>query len=322
MKAAVYYKNGGPEVFSYEDVPEPIIKPDEILICIKSISIEGGDLLNRESRPLKHMPNIVGYQCGGEIMAVGQDVHDKKVGQRVVAITRFGSHAEIVAAENKRSFILPDTLSYEEGSVIPTAFFTAYECLFTFGHLQAGQSVLIHGGTGAVGQAAIQLARRAGSIIFTTGADNDKLQKLKPLGAQHLLNYREVEFDKAVNELTNGKGVDLVIDSVGGKNLAKSANALAYKGRIIFIGVTGRDGALFDPELLWPKNATITGVYAPSSTDYENERFREVIQTMLLDVASGDLKITIDRSFPLNQAKEAHQYLTDKKAFGRVLLIP
>jgi NADPH2:quinone reductase len=323
MKAAVYYRNGGPEVFSYEDVPEPFFGPDEILIRIKSISIEGGDSLNREIRPLKHIPNIVGYQSAGDIIAVGANVRDKKIGQRAVAITRFGSHAEIVAAESKRSFILPDKLSYQEGSATPTAFFTANECLFTFGHLKAAQSILIHGGAGAVGQAAIQLAKRAGATVFTTGADDDKLNRLKELGADHVINYKTQSFDEVILELTNGEGVNIVLDSVGGgKNLNKSINALAYKGIITFIGLSARDNSLFDPTFLWPKNGTIAGVFAPASTDNENIRFRDTVTNILNDVADHKLIVHIDKTFPLSQARDAHQYIQDKKAFGRVLLIP
>jgi len=322
MKAAVYYHNGGPEVFSYEDVPEPVNKPNEILIRVKSISIEGGDLINREIRPLRSVPNIVGYQCAGEVIAVGSGVKNKKVGQRVVAITRGGSHAEIVAAEDLRSFILPNALSYEVGSAIPTVFFTAHECLFTFGNLKAGESVLIHGGSGALGIAAIQLAKQAKAIVFTTGADDEKLNRLKDLGADFLINYKSRAFDEVVLELTKGQGVNLIIDSVGGNNLSKSVNALAYRGMITFIGVAGRDATLFDPTLLWPKNATITGVYAPASTDHEHERFRQTVEQALKDVAGQKLKMHIDKTFPLSQAREAHQYILDKKAFGRVLLIP
>jgi NADPH2:quinone reductase len=322
MKAAVYYQNGGPEVFRFEDYSDPVIGPDQILLRVKCISIEGGDLFTRENRPLPRVPNILGYQCAGEIIGLGAAVKNKRIGQRVVAVTRAGSYAELVAAEDLRTFVLPDELSYEQGAIVPTAFFTANECLFTFGHLRHGQSVLIHGGTGAVGQAAIQLAKRAGAVIYTTGSDDLNLRKLKLIGADHVINYSSTAFDKEVLQLTSGCGVDLIIDSVGGNNLAKSLNALAYKGIIVFIGFTGHDKSMFDPKLLWSKNATLTGVYAPCSTDSEPERFRETIAQMLTEVALKKFEVRIAKVFPLSEAREAHQYIADKKAFGRVLLIP
>lgn len=323
MKAAVYYKNGGPEVFRYEDVPDPGYLPDQVLIKIKSISIEGGDAINREIRPLNHIPNIVGYQSAGEIVAIGAEVTDFKVGDRVVAITPFGSHAEFVAAQSIRTFLLPDNLTFEEGSAIPTAFFAAYECLFTFGHLVAGQTVLIHGGTGALGIAAIQMAKNTGATVIATGADNDKLAKLKSLGTDNVINYRISDFAQKVMEITGNQGVNLIIDPVGGSNnLFRDVSCLIYGGIISFVGVSGRDTSLFDPIWLWPKNATITGIYAPSSTDNEPERFRQVVCGIIKDVSQKKLRVIIDRSFPLSKAAEAHQYILDKKAFGRVLLIP
>lgn len=323
MKAAVYYENGGPEVFRYEEVPLPVCHPGEVLIKIKSISIEGGDSINREIRPLFNIPNIVGYQCAGEIVFVGAQVTDREIGQRVVAISRYGSHAEFIAVESWRSFILPDDLPFDIGSAIPTAFFTAHECLFTFGHLQAGQSVLIHGGSGALGLAAIQLAKLAGVTVLTTGSDDEKLEKLKGLGADYTINYKTEEFDQAVNRITKGKGVNLVVDSVGGgKNLSKSVKSLSYGGIISFVGFSGRDASAFDIIELWPKNATITGIYTPSSMDHERDRFRSVLEKIILEVAERKLKVIIAKTFPLSQVREAYEYILDKNAFGRVLLLP
>lgn len=322
MKAAVYYQNGGPEVFRYEDVPYPTASADQVIIKVKAISIEGGDLINRESRPLFHVPNIVGYQSAGEIVEVGSNVKDRLVGQRVVSFTSFGSHAEFVAADGMKTFLLPENLSYEQASVIPSTFFTAHECLFTYGKLVAGQTVLIHGGYGALGMAAIQLAKRAGANVISTGSDNEKLDMLKSLGSDHQVNYKESKFDEAVMEITSQKGADVVVDSIGGKNLSQSLQALSYSGTISFVGFSGRDDSLFNPRELWAKNAKLIGFSMFSSLQYESEHFRDIVTQMIQRVADGELQVVLGKTFPLSQAREAHEYILAKQAFGRTLLIP
>jgi NADPH2:quinone reductase len=322
MKAAVYYENGGPEVFKYEDVQDPVCKANDILIRIKSISIEGGDLINREMRPLIQVPNIVGYQCAGEIVEIGPDVKDRYVGQRVVTLGNSGSHAQLIAVESFRTFPIPDGLTIEDASAIPVAFVTAHECLFGSGNLKARETVLIHGGTGSLGLAAIQMASQAGAIVIATGSDDAKLKKLLQFGADHVINYKTQDIVKEVMTLTDNSGANLVIDSVGGKNLALSAETLAYRGRIAFVGLSSRDPSLFDPFLLWKQNATLHGVFLPGIVEIEQSEVAEILHTIFNDVVSGKLSVTIDKTFPLSQAREAHQYVEERKGFGRVLLNP
>jgi len=322
MKAAVYYENGGPEVFRYQDVQDPVYKQNQVLISIKSISIEGGDLINREMRPLIQIPNIVGYQCAGEIIAVGSDVEDRFIGQRVVTLGNSGSHAQLIAVDNFRTFPIPDGLSFEEASAIPVTFLTARDCLFTSGNLKDKETVLIHGGTGSLGLAAIQMASMAGAVVIATGSDETKLKKLTDFGATHLINYKTQDIVKEVLEVTGNLGANLVIDSVGGKNLSISAEALAYRGRIAFVGLSSRDASLFDPFLLWKQNSTLHGVFLPGITEVEKTKTADALKSIFEDVVSGKLKVTIDKVFPLSQAREAHQYVGERKGFGRVLLDP
>ncbi|GLU54684.1 quinone oxidoreductase family protein [Dyadobacter frigoris] len=322
MKAAVYYENGGPEVFKYEDMQDPICKANEVLIKIKSISIEGGDLINREIRPLPQVPNIVGYQCAGEIIKVGIEVKDRFVGQRVVSLGNSGSHAQFIAVETFRTYPIPEGLSYESASAIPVAFVTAHECLFGSGNLKARETVLIHGGTGSLGLAAIQMASQAGAIVIATGSDETKLKKLLQFGAGHVINYKTQSIVNEVMAITKNVGVDLVIDSVGGKNLALSAEALAYRGRIAFVGLSSREPNLFDPFLLWKQNATLHGVFLPGIVETEKKETAELLAEIFKDVVSGKLIVTIDQTFPLSKVRDAHQYVEERKGFGRVLLNP
>ncbi|MEO7666631.1 MAG: zinc-binding alcohol dehydrogenase family protein, partial [Dehalococcoidia bacterium] len=148
MKAAVYYKTGAPDVFRYEETPEPVCSPGAILIDVKAISIEGGDVLNRAGGEMPKTPHIVGYQCAGIVREVGSAVQDRQVGQAVVAVMPFGSHAERVAVAAMQTFLVPEGMDLAQAACVPIAFGTAHDCLFEFGRLKAGETVLIHAGAG------------------------------------------------------------------------------------------------------------------------------------------------------------------------------
>lgn len=322
MKAAVYYENGGPEVFRNEDVDRPVCTPDGILIRTSYISVEGGDLINREFTPPASQPHIVGYQCSGEIVEVGSRVKDFKVGQSVVAISPSGSHAEYVVAPASQTWPVPAGLALDVAAAVPVAFGTAHECLFAFGHLKAGETVLIHAGAGALGLAAIQLARRAGARVITTASDDGKLGRLRSFGADVIINYVKEDFVDAVKAATEGAGVDLVIDSIAGRNLTRSIATLNYRGRAIIVGVSGRDPERLDPISLWANCNSLQGVFFPSSLPHEHGRAYAMVADLLGDVAEGQLKVVIDRLFPLSEAEAAHRFVAERKAFGRVLLQP
>jgi NADPH2:quinone reductase len=322
MKAAVYYENGGPEVFRIHEVSVPVPGDGEVLIKIESISIEGGDLISREMFPLETNPHIVGYLSAGTVIGKGATTDQFEIGQRVVASSKWGSHAEYIAVEATRVWALPDNLSFDEASAVPVTFFTAHECLFTFGRLKAGQTVLIHGGSGALGLTAIQLAKAAGATVITTGADDQKLERLREYGADHLINYRTGDFVAETLEITNGLGADLVIDSVGGANLSKSISAVRFRGIVTFVGGTGRDETPVNPYMLWPKNVTLAGVFIPMTIEYERSRLHSTVAAYLQDIAALKYKVILDKSFKLDQVVEAHQYILNKKAFGRVIMHP
>jgi NADPH2:quinone reductase len=322
MKAAVYYENGGPEVFRYEDIAEPTCDAGEILIGIEAISIEGGDLVNRELRPLARVPHIVGYQCAGTVIDVGPGVHDRKVGDRVVAVLNWGSHAQLAKAPAADTWRIPDDMDSDTAAAVPVAWGTAYECLFTAGKIDAGQSVLVHAGAGALGLAAIQLAKGAGAHVFSTASSAERLAQLKPFGLDVGIDYKSDDFVEAVMSHTAGRGIDVVLDSIAGKNLTRSIRTLAYGGRAITVGVSGRDTEKLDPVTLWRGNNSLHGVYFPSALDREHKRVHALVQDILERVSRGELKVVLDQVFPLAQAADAHRYVLSRRAFGRVLLRP
>jgi NADPH2:quinone reductase len=322
MKAAVYYETGPPNVFRYEDVPDPVCAPDGVVIDVQAVSIEGGDVLNRAGGEMAGKPHIVGYQCGGVIRETGPNVKDRSAGQRVVAAMPHGSHAERVAVGAAATWPVPDGLDIKEAACVPIAFGTADDCLFEFGHLKAGETVLIQAGAGGVGLAAIQLAKRAGATVLATASSDDKLERLKQFGLDHGINYKDANFTDEARRLTGGRGVDLVVDSVG-TTIEGSILATGYRGRIIQVGNAGRaEDRRVDLSTLSAVNRSFTGVFLGMELAMQPQRAWPMIARHLEDVARGDLRVVIDRTFPLSDAVGAHAYLESRQAFGRVVLTP
>ncbi len=321
MKAAVYYENGGPEVLRYEDVPDPQCHPKGVVVRVEAISIEGGDTLNRFRGPLITHPHVVGYQAAGEVVEVGAEVTTLKVGDRVCTTGAFGSHAELRAVPARTAWKIPDGLSTREAAVIPVTFGTADDCLFEFGRMKKGEIVLVQAGASGVGVAAIQLAARAGaSMVLATASSDERLEKLKAYGLTHGINYRTQDVVQEVMRLTDKKGADVIVDSVGGPTLQSSILSLAYRGRVSMVGQAGREPMTVDVGSMMGGNRTLSGVFL--GAEINTDRVQANIQRLIDDVAKGELKVVIDREFPLSQAAEAHRYIESRQAVGRVLLIP
>lgn len=322
MKAAVYYETGGPDVFSYEDVPDPRVRPGGLIIRVGAIGVQGGDVLHRQNGVMAQRPHIVGYQAAGTVAELGNDVTEFQVGQRVVATMANGSHAELVSVPARAAWAIPDDLSIEQAAAVPIEFGTADDCLFEFGHLRPGETVLVQSGAGGVGLAAIQMAKAAGARVLATASSEDRLSRLRAYGMDHGINSRTADIVSEVMRLTERRGVDLVVDPIGGRVLELSIASLAYRGRISWVGRAGRDEKT--PEV-WPimqKNGSVTGVFLGAELAMRPERTHPMIERLLARVAAGELQVALDRSFGLADAADAHRYIESRRAFGRVLLIP
>jgi NADPH:quinone reductase len=319
MKAAVYYETGPPDVFRYEDVPDPTAGPGDVLVRVEAISIEGGDVLNRAGGEMATRPHVVGYQCAGTIEEVGADVRDRSVGQRVVGTMLWGSHAELAAFPSILTWVVPERLDIQEAACVPVAFATADDCLFEFGRLQQGETVLVQAGASGVGLAAIQLAKRAGATVLATASSDERLARLEEFGLDHGINYRTTDFAEQARAITDGRGVNLVVDSVG-STLAGSIAALAYRGRCTLVGNAGRDEHPFDAASLMGGNQTLVGVFL--GAEVTTDRVQALVARLLDDVATGALRVVIDRTFPLAEAAAAHTYVESRQAVGRVVLVP
>jgi NADPH2:quinone reductase len=320
MKAAVYYQIGGPEVFSYEDVPDPACGPKEVRIETKAISVEGGDVLNRGYGELPRSPHIVGYTAAGVIAEVGSEVDHLQVGQRVATIGADGSHAEQRVVSAFACWVLPDEVAFEQGVCVSVTCGTAHEGLFEFGRLTSGETALIQGGAGGVGVAAIQLAKEAGATVYATASSDERLAKLKEFGLDEGINYAEQNLVEEVMRLTDKRGVNLVLDPVGGPVLEQSIACAAHRGRIVSVGTASRDFDKVNTHGLAPGNKSLTGVFL--GAEIATPRVHGMIAGLVEKMAAGTLRMPIDRTFPLAEAAAAHAYIESRQAVGRVILAP
>ena len=244
------------------------------------------------------------------------------MGDRVTTVGLDGSHAALRTVAEPFCWVVPDGVTTEQAACVPVPFGTADDCLFEFGRLQPGQTALIHAGAGGVGIAAIQMAKRAGATVLATASSGPRLDRLAELGLDHGIDYRTLDFVSEVRRLTEGKGADVIVDSIGGPTLQKSLLCLAYRGRCITFGDAGREpGGKLDISTMRANNQALIGYFLGAEL-FLGTRAHAMIARLLDDVASGALKVIIDRRFALEQAGEAHAYIESRQAFGRVLLIP
>jgi NADPH:quinone reductase len=322
MKAAVIYENGGPDVLRYEDVPDPDCPDGCVVIDVEAISIEGGDLLARAGSPPPSAPHVVGYLAAGMVAEVGAGVADRAVGDRIVTLNMAGSHASKRAVPAISTWPIPEGLDAAPAACVPVAFGTAQECLFTAGDLEAGQTALIHAGAGGVGMAAIQLAKQVGATVIATASTDQKLERLKGLGLDHGINYASESFVERTRALTDDRGADVILDPVGGRTLVDSIGALAYRATLVSVGVAGRSGSSIEARELWAQNNNLRGVFLGGALLAEYPRVHGMIAELFERVASGGLRVEIDRTFPLAEAAAAHAYIESRRAFGRVVMTP
>ena len=322
MKAAVIYENGGPDVLLYEEIADPECPDGFVVIEVEAISIEGGDVLARAGSPPPSAPHVLGYLAAGTIIEVGAGVEGRLPGDRVVTLNQAGSHASKRAVPGITTWPIPDGLDAASAVCVPVAFGTAEECLFTAGRLEAGQTALIHAGAGGVGMAAIQLAKQAGATVLSTASSDERLERLKEFGLDHGINYARENFAERSRELTDGRGCDVILESVGGQNLIDSIAALAYRGTLVSVGVAGRAGSEIEARALWEKNNALRGVFLGGALLNEYPRVHAMIGDLIGRVGTGDLRVVIDRTFPRSEAAAAHAYIESRQAFGRVVLTP
>jgi len=321
MKAAVYRENGGPEVLSYEDVPDPAPGAGEVLIRVEAISIEGGDFLRRRGVPPNSNPRIEGYAAAGEVIGLGDGVSELAVGDRVTCWADSGSHAELRTPRAEHCWRVPAGMDIKAAAVTLIGLGTAGAALFEIGQLKAGQTVLITGAAGGVGLGAVQLAHQAGARVFGTGSNAASLEGLRRYGLDEpLVVVDEQPIAERVRQLTGGRGIDLLVDNVGGPALQDGLDAVAEGGRGVMVGVIGAISRSIDPFMLLMRNQALAGFMLPFLMPRPS--VRSLIDDILSRVAAGELEAVVDQVFPLSQAAAAHARAEQRGRIGRVVMTP
>ena len=338
MKQIVITKNGGPNVLKLQEKPDPVPKDEEVKIRVKAAGINFADILARKGlypdAPPK--PCVVGYEISGIVESVGAQVENDMIGKPVLALTRFGGYSDVVTVPVYQVLEKPGTLSFEQAAVLPVNYLTAYQLLVVMGSLRKGESILIHNAGGGVGLAALDIAKKIGAITFGT-ASAKKHDFLKQRGLEYAIDYQTRDWSQVLNQLTDGKGVELIIDPLGGKNLKKSYKALRRTGRLGMFGISTASksqsgGKLqlikvvlqtskFSPIRLMNANKGIFGVNM-GHLWHEGPKIRDWLEAILEGVEQGWIHPHIDKKFPFEQAAEAHTYIEQRKNIGKVVLVP
>ncbi len=322
MKAILVHRHGGPEALEYGDAPDPRPGPGQALIRIEAIGVNFIDIYHRAGLYPIDPPFSPGSEAAGVVTAVGDGVTEVQVGDRVAHAMVRGSYAEMQAVDAWRLVRLPDRVDAREGAAIMLQGMTAhYLCQSTF-PLQSGQSALVHAAAGGVGLLLIQMAKRLGATVYGTVSTEEKAALAREAGADEVIRYTEQDFQEEVSRLTDGRGVNVVYDSVGQSTFDKSLNCLSPRGYMVSYGQSSGPVPTFNPLLLSAKGSLF--LTRPTLVNYAASR--EEILRRTNDLfglhASGDLKLRIGHTFPLAEAAEAHRALEGRKTTGKVLLLP
>jgi len=338
MRAIITTANGDVRVMKVEERPDPAPAKGEVLVRVKAAGLNFADILARQGLypdgPPK--PCVMGYEVSGVIEAVGEGVDRTGIGQAVIGMTRFKGQAELVAVAETQVFEKPSTLSFEEAAAIPVNYLTAWALLVVMGSLQSGEAVLIHNAGGGVGLAALDIAKHIGAKTFGT-ASPSKHSFLKERGLDHAIDYRNQDWLPALMKLTDGRGVELVIDPLGGKNWEKSYRALRSTGRMGMFGMSvasasGIRGKLravkaiaqmprFNPIKLINRNRGVFGLNLGHMWG-EGEKVAAWTREIMRGVDAGWLRPHVDRTFSFDRIADAHRYLEERKNTGKVVLTP
>lgn len=340
MKAILFDQHGSPDVLKFTDAPNPAIRPSEVLVRVKACALNHLDLWVRAGIPGVPipLPHIPGSDVSGEIAQIGTDVTMVRVGQKVVlapgvtcgkcaaCISGQDNHcrqftnlgymidggcAEFVRAPEVNCLPYPENLTFEEAASIPLVFQAAWHMLISRAELQPGEDVLVLGAGSGVGSAAIQIAKFFGARVLATAGSDEKLQKAKQLGADHLINHKAQKIREEVRRATNKRGVDVVFEHVGTATWDDSLASLAAGGRLVTCGATTGYDAKVDLRFLFSRQLSLLGSYMGTKSE---------LHTVMKLVAAGRLRPVVDRVFPLAEAAAAHAYLESSSQFGKVVL--
>jgi NADPH:quinone reductase-like Zn-dependent oxidoreductase len=336
MRQVVIPRYGPPEVFDLRESADPVPGEGEVRIRVRTAGINFADVLARLGLypDAPKPPVVVGYEVAGRIDAVGRSVIGFNEGDRVVALTRFGGYADVVTVPATQVFHFPDTLSDAEAVAVPVNYLTAALALYRMAALASGETVLIHNAGGGVGIAATQLARlRRATVLGTASAA--KHAALRTFGVEHAIDYRNADVAQAVREITKGRGVDVILDPIGGRSFVSSYRMLAPLGRLIVFGLSaaapGEHRSVwsafrawlatprFDPLSLINRNRGVFGLHVGHLWD-ERRQVAPLMEMLISELRAARIAPVVARTFPLERAADAHRYIQSRQNIGKVVL--
>jgi NADPH2:quinone reductase len=322
MKAVRIHETGGPEVMHLEELETPMPKDGEILIKVAAAGINYADLAQRAGAYLTRTrtPMILGVEVAGTVAALGPGVRSPTEGTRVVATCQ-GGYAEYAIAQANMVIPIPPGIDFVHAAALPVQGITAYQLLQESARLQPGESVLVHAAAGGVGTLAVQLAKLMGAgTVIGTASNADKLDLIRRLGADAAINYTEQNWVEQVKNATGDKGVDIILEMVGGRIAEQNLQCLAPFGRIVVYGAASGQIAQFSGIQLMYKNQAIIGYWLASQLR-RPERIAQAVMELMQYVANGKLEVVVGQTFPLAEAAEAHQAIAERKTKGKVVLL-
>jgi NADPH2:quinone reductase len=319
MKAIRVHKTGDPEVLKYEDVPDPAPGDDEVLLRVKAVGVNPVETYIRAGRyPLPSFPYTPGTDAAGVIAATGKNVKHFSAGARVYTSgTRTGAYAELTVCKPAQVHPLPEAASFEQGAALGIPYATAYRALFQKARSEPGDTVLVHGASGGVGTAAVQLARAAGLNVIGTAGTSEGMDLVKHQGAHHVLNHGASGYAEEILKLTGDKGVDVIIEMLANVNLARDLTLLAKGGRVVVVG--NRGSIEINPREAMGRDASIHGMLLFNATERELHRIHAALTAALTQKTINPI---IGQRIPLAEAARAHHAVMQPGARGKIVLIP
>lgn len=323
MHCVIAKDKGGPEVLTVESRPVPKPRAGEVLIKVDYAGVSRPDIMQRKGifLPPPGATEILGLECAGTVVALGERAEDLAVGDRVAALLLSGGYAEYVTTDARHCLKLPETISIRDGGALPEVVFTVWHNLFELGRLTSGDSVLVHGGASGIGTMAIQLAAATGATAYATVGAKEKQAALTELGCAASILYKDVDFTTAIKDLTNTRGVDVVLDIVGGSYVPRNISILAAGGRHVSLSFLESSATSIDLGPVMGKSLTLTSsTLRPKSAD-EKARLKRAIEHHAWPlIASGRVKAVVHAEFPLAEAAKAHTVLEASAHIGKVVL--
>ncbi len=323
MKAIEVPAYGSSDVLSIVERKRPEPAPGEVRIAVEAAGINFADVMQRRGHYPggPEPPYVPGMEVAGTIDATGSDV-DRAVGDDVVAMVPGGGYAAYVTVDANRLIPIPADLSFPEAAGFPVQFLTAHNCLFEWGELEAGESVLVQAAAGGVGTAAVQLAADAGAEVFGTASSEEKLELAADLGCDHPIQYTEIDFREVIESATDGDGVELVLESVGGETFDRSLDALGHFGRLVTYGVASGEPASAENRRLLFENKSVRGFHLGRATAHDPGRVLDAIPDLTAKLQAGNLEVIVGERFPLAEAGPAHEFIENRESVGKVVLQP